>query len=145
MKHYKLICMKSGKRLRIPNIPFGCPSVCPPVMQSALNRCDPERGLESAVSHFRRFLAVLCQRHNRCSLLTLSSLLFFHFHLPSLTSGEQISACLIPSAHTESAPLFCHSSLLRWIYPASKGTVSLWSDDMNLIPRIKIFFFLSDY
>lgn len=42
------------------------------------------------------------------------------------------------SANTETSPLCCHSSRLRGIYPASKGAVSLWSDDMDLIPGLKI-------
>lgn len=68
----------------------------------------------------------------------------FNFHLTTLTSGEQIPACLIPSARNKPAPLFCHSSLLRQIYLASKGTVGLWSDDTNLILENKDFF-LSDF
>lgn len=136
---WKLTCMKSGKLVRVTSVPFGCPSVCPPVIQSERNRHDPEWGYESCCVTF--------QTSSCCSLSTSQSVWLanavisaFKFHLPSLTSGEQIPACLSPSAHTETTPLFCHSSLLRWIYPASKGTVSLWSDDMNLIPRIKKFF-----
>lgn len=35
---------------------------------------------------------------------------------------ESRAHCLMLSANTEISPLFCHSSLLRGIYPASKGT-----------------------
>lgn len=46
------------------------------------------------------------------------------------------------SANTEISPLFfAIHPVLKGIYPASKGTVSLWSDDMDLILRIKIFLF----
>lgn len=58
---------------------------------------------------------------------------------------EQRPACLMLYANTEISPLFCHSSLLRGIYPASKGTQSalVWWHGFNpqTIDFIKVIFF----
>lgn len=45
------------------------------------------------------------------------------------------------SANSEISRFFAIHPFFKGIYPASKGTVSLCSDDMDLIPRIKIFLF----